>query len=461
MNRLDLLKNRRAELLKIGKEIRDVIDEIIDPESFVELSAYSFSKNEFYGENAEGEGVVTGYATVDGSPLYIVAQNGKVLSGGVSKANCDKIRKAQAAAQNSAAPVLYILDTKGVQIGEGVTVLEGIAGVIRGMNELRGEVPQFALVNGDCFGAFSLVAAACDFTFYTKNSCVAYASPAVIAATAKHPIGKDVVGGIPSLSKTGIAEFVVGELSEVRAKIIALLDLLPATGRLYADTDDDLNRCAPDLNEKVCPKCLVSAAFDEGTFIELGKGYASDVVCGLGRIGGVSVGAVIFGGGEDGVSLNPQIVDKIDSFVSLVSAYDLPLINFVNAKGIDHGINVNNSTILKDVANLCCNLQDLPKIGVVYGKAVGLGYSIFAAKSMGYDYSYAFCNSKISLFDTLEGAYVEFGNVRPENEKIFAEKYAEENQDPINAAKGGYIDNVIEPQFVRQYLISALQMIVR
>ena len=103
----------------------------------------------------------------------------------------------------------------------------------------------------------------------------------------------------------------------------------------------------------------------------------------------------------------------------------------------------------------------MSKISVIYGKAVGLGYSIFAAKAMGYDYTYAFCNSKVSLFDTVEGAFVEMGSVTPDKEAAFVEKYAEENQDPINTAKGGYIDNIIEPQFVRQYLIASLQMIVR
>ena len=103
----------------------------------------------------------------------------------------------------------------------------------------------------------------------------------------------------------------------------------------------------------------------------------------------------------------------------------------------------------------------MPKISVVYGKAVGLGYSVFAAKSMNYDYTYALCNAKISLFDTVEGAHVEIGGIKPETEEKFAEKYCEENQDPINAAKGGYIDNIIEPQFLRQYLIASLQMIVR
>ena len=461
MDRIDLLKNRRSKLLEAGSDIRAKIAEIIDDESFVELSAYSFSKNEFYGEDAEGEGVVTGFATIDGNPCYVVAQNGKVLSGGVSKANCEKICKTVISAANNSTPVLYILDTKGVQIGEGVAVLEGIADVLYEMNELRGAVPQFALVDGDCFGAFSLIAAACDFTFYTKNACVAHASPAVIAATSKLPKTKEEVGGVASVAKTGVADFVVESLGEVKSKIADILSVLPTVGYMVSDTDDDLNRTAPNLNEKVCATCLKTAVFDEGTFIELGAGYVPEVICGIGRVGGVSVGAVIFDGGEEGVELTPAIVDKINSFVNLVADFELPLVNFVNTKGIAKDYAVAQSTILKDVSNLIYNLKDLTKISVIYGKAVGLGYSVFAAKAMAYDYSYAFCNSKVSLFDTEEGAYVEFGDIRAENEQAWTDKYADENQDPVNTAKGGYIDNIIEPQFVRQYLIASLQMLVR
>lgn len=458
MNRLELLKSRRSKLLEISTDIRAKIAEIIDDDSFVELSTYSFSKNEFYGEDAEGEGVVTGFATVDGNPVYVIAQNGKVLSGGISKANCDKICKTIISASNNSTPVIYLLDTKGVQVGEGVAVLEGIADVLYEMSELKGKVTQFAIVDGDCFGAFSLIAAGCDFTFYTKNACVAYASPAVIAATSKLPKTKAEVGGVQAVKNNGIADFSIESLSEAKNTIVSLLDLLSYS---ITDGDDDYNRSAPGLNEKVCATCLQKAVFDEDTFVELGKDYASQVVCGIGRVGGIAVGAIIFGGEEKGVSLTPAVVDKISNFVLLAADYDLPLVNFVNTKGICRDYSVSQSTILKDVSNLIYNIKDLSKISVIYGKAVGLGYSIFAAKAMGYDYTYAFCNASVSLFDTLEGAHVELGNVSPEKEEAFVAKYAEENQDPINTAKGGYVDNVIEPQFVRQYLIASLQMIVR
>ena len=461
MDRIQTLRSRRAKLLEAGSEIRAQIAAITDEKSFVESSSYSFSENYFYGDGAEGEGVVTGFATIEGNPVYIVAQNGKVYSGGVSKANCDKICKTLSAAYENGTPVVYFLDTKGVRIGEGVNVLEGIAEVLNAMNGLRGVAPQFSVVTGDCFGSFALIAAACDFTFITENACVSYASPSVIAATAKEPKTKADVGGAAANAFNGTADFVVGDLSEVKNIVCEILDILPATGVGIADAEDDPNRTSPALNEKVTSEGVLKAVFDGGKYIELCKDFAPDVSCLLGRIGGVSVGALMFNGEDKGVELDADIICKINGFLSVAADQGLTLVNFVNTKGICNCYSLSRSPVLKSLSNLIYNIKDLTKLSVIYGKAIGLGYSLFAAKSMGYDYSVAFAGAEISLFDSLQGAYVAYDGVRMDNEALFAEKYSEENQDPVNAAKGGYIDDIIEPQFVRQYLIAALQAIVR
>ncbi|MGN0818413.1 MAG: carboxyl transferase domain-containing protein, partial [Candidatus Coproplasma sp.] len=141
MDKIKLLQSRRQQLMDAGKNIREEINGLIDKDSFVELSSFSFSKNDFYGDVAEGEGVVTGFATIDGYPFYIVAQNSEVLSGGVSKANCEKIAKCIEQAEKNDAPVIYFLSTLGVQIGEGVNVLEGIAKLVLKAAQLKGTIP--------------------------------------------------------------------------------------------------------------------------------------------------------------------------------------------------------------------------------------------------------------------------------------------------------------------------------
>ena len=150
---------------------------------------------------------------------------------------------------------------------------------------------------------------------------------------------------------------------------------------------------------------------------------------------------------------------KLKEFLYFAIDYDMPTVLFVNSLGIKADKETNNSLVMKETVHLVDALKNanLLRISVVYGKAIGLGYTLFASKSLGSDYTYAFANAYIGLFDSKVGASVEFEGVKESNLAQLADKYAEENQDPVNAAKDGYVDNIIEPRHVRQYVISALQ----
>lgn len=462
MDKIKLLKTRRSDLLNAGKEIRKNIADIVDEQSFVELSAYSFSKNDFYGEDAQGEGVVTGYATVDGNPVYVIAQNFAVLSGGLSNANCNKIVKCLNAAERSGSPVVYLLNSHGVQIGEGVDVLEGISSVLAKAVSLKRVVPQFAVCLGDVFGASALFAANADFTFFMKDACVVSGSPFVISAIGGQNLPKAQIGGYEAHVKSGVATFGVANLAEVRTKTAAILDLLPAYGAAVVDCADDMNRTTAALNKSVDADKVVSALFDKGTFMEMNAVSYPEIITGIGRVGGISTAVVAFRGDENGVELTAGNLRKIREFVDFVYGADLPIVNLVNVKGIKQSPCVENSAVLKELTEVVYSysLIEAGKISVVYGAAIGMGYSIFAAKSMGYDYSVAFANAHVALFDKQTGAEVAFGCVKNEEKGKLAEKYADENADPIGAAKGGYIDDVIEPALVRPYVIASLQTLI-
>ena len=453
MNKLELLKIRREEVLQAGSEIRKKIAELCDAESFVEFDSYSFSEN---------EGVVTGSATINDNAVYVIAQNAKILAGGITDANCKKIAKCQQKALRAGAPVIYLLQTAGVAVGEGVNVLEGIAEVLALSTEMKGECLQIAVIDGDVLGSFALLTANCDFTFMTKGGCVAYTSPLVISAASGKNLPKEEVGGAKSAKYNGIATIEAEDIEGVRDTVIKLLDTLPAFNG-EVDTMDDFNRAYPALNEKVCANCLKEAVFDKDYFIEMSKSFAPEVITGVSRLGGIAVGAIIFDGGEKGVELDRNNVAKIKDFLYFCDENGLPVLTFVNTLGIKADLATANSPITKEVANLVYALNHLgtPRINVVYGNAVGLGYSLFASKALGAEYSYAFATAKISLFDTKVGAMVELAGVTEQNNDRAEEKYADENQDPFNCARKGYIDDIIEPQFVRPYLISALQLLVR
>ena len=456
MDKISLLQQRKQKLLNAGKSVRKDISALIDEQSFVELSAFSFSKNDFYGEDAEGEGVVCGYATIEGFPFYIVAQNYEVLSGGVSKANCDKISKCLDQAEKASTPVIYLLSSLGVQVGEGVNVLEGLASLILKASQLKGSVQQYLIINGETYGQIALLSALCDFTFFIEEkSVLATNSPLVISAQSGKNLSKFKVGGIEGLNKANIASFSVKNLGEIKNLIVSISNLLS----IRVVDNDSLNESLPALDKKVDLKNILSI-FDENSSIEIGADYSSEVKCLLGRIGGISVATVVFDG--DGVYLNAQNVRKIKDFAEFACCYSLPLINFVNSYGIRADLETNNSLVLREIGDLISVLDciDTAKISVIYKKAIGLGYTLFAAKSMGYDYAFAFANAKISLFDEGHEAEIEFPIEKIDKDKL-ASRYAEDNSDPINAAKNGYIDNIIQPALVRQYLISALQMLLK
>lgn len=458
MDKIRLLQSRKQKILQAGKGIRKDIESLIDEDSFVELSAFSFSKNDFYGEEAEGEGVVTGFATVEGYPFYIVAQNSAVLSGGVSKANCEKIAKCLNQAEKASTPVIYLLSSLGVQIGEGVNVLEGLADLILKASQLKGAVPQYLIVNGEVYGQIALLAGLCDFTFFIdKKSALAANSPLVISAQSGKNLSKLDVGGASGLGKANIASFTVKNIGEVKGTILKINEILSTP---VIDCEE-LNESVAALDKKNDYKTLLTI-FDKDSVVEIGGSYSAEVKCLLARIGGISVAAAVFDG-KEGVALNALNVRKLKDFAEFVCCYGLPYLTFVNTLGIQSDLETNNSLVIKELGEYVSILDciDAAKISVVYGKAIGIGYTVFAAKSMGYDYTYAFANAKIALFDSVQGAEIEFSGEKKADKNKLATRYADENSDPVNAAKGGYIDNIIQPAFLKQYLIASLQMLLK
>ncbi len=448
MNKIELLEQRRAEILSETRELREKIAEIIDEKSFVELGGYSFSKNDFYGEEKPGNGVVTGYAAIDGNPVYLIAQNANENFGGVTLSNCKKIAACITRASETATPVIYLLNSYGVEVGEGVNVLEGIAEVLSASAEIKGFVPQISIVLGRVYGSMSLLAAACDACYVVKGGEICYDSPLVLAASEKHATAQKVAGYENSV-KSGLVTSEIENLSEAKEKILSVISC-------EDEIADDYNRTAEELDEKTTVSGIISAAFDGGKFEEINSAFVPEIKVGYGAIGKERVAAIIFGDEENGVSLGLNEVIKIKQFVSAVAAKDLPLVTFVNTLGIKREASVSASPVLKEISELISEFKNCRRISVVYGNAIGLGYTLFAAKSLGVKYLYAFANAKIALFSGDRSA-VAFGKIREDKFEEFERRYSEENADPINAARNGYVDDIIRPSFVRPYLVSALK----
>lgn len=244
-------------------------------------------------------------------------------------------------------------------------------------------------------------------------------------------------------------------MEEIREKIAEITEIVSSPM-----LDAELNDAVPALNNADKLNAAAIAGMLENA-VEVNALCAPEAKTYLCRIGGIAAAAVVFDGGENAAELNAGNLAKVREFAEFAACYRLPLVVFSDVAGIAPCACTNNSRVLKEAAEYLNILDtiDTAKIAVVYKRAVGLGYSLFAAKSAGFDYSCAFATAKIALFDDVKGAEIEFANEKADKAAL-AERYADEKADPVNAAKDGYIDDVIEPQFVKQYLISALQMLV-
>ncbi len=444
MDRITLLSERKKVLKDAGKGVRAEIASLADEGSFVELAAFSYSKDELFGEEAQGEGVVTGYCTIGGYAYYLVAQNFEVSFGGLSKANCDKIVKTLSAAEKNNTPVVYLLHSHGVRVGEGVNVLEGIGALLLKASQLKGSVLQFAIVDGEVFGSSAALAALCDCVLFTQKSSLALASPLVLSAKAGKALKAEEVGGYFALHSAVLPAVEVKDMKEAASAILHISDIVG-----LSIVNAELNEPAPALNQGVTAEGI--ATLIEGG-IELGANTCPEVETVLGRLGGISVAAVIM----SGVRLNERNIRKIKLFAEFASCYGLPFVTFVDCLGAEVSMAAADSALLKEIGEYLSMLDtiDTAKIAVVTGRAVGLGYSLFAAKSAGFDYSFALATAQIALFEAEAGAEIEFGGADAEK---LAKVYAEENADPFHAAKGGYLDDIVEPQFLKQYLIASLQ----
>lgn len=459
MDKIELLKKRKAELFESGKKIREIIAELTDEKSFVEQSTFSFSEGELY-EGAQGEGVVCGFATIDNSPYYIVAQNFEVLSGGISKAGCDKILRCLNAAEVSDTPVIFILNSRGIRIGEGVTALEGISAVIAKSVALKGAALQYAIVVGELYGVAAVLAANADFTFMYEDSTLAHASPFVLSAKVGKNLSPKEAAGADALKDSGLVSFKAKNTAEIKQTIMKITDLIVPYGEEIKDYSN-LNKTFPPLNKGQNAKLIIDSVFDENSHIEIFPDFCPQIKCVLGRIGGIAAAAAVFETGDNKVDIKGM--KKLADFVEFAGCFGLNLITFVNSTGLDDSLNTLYDFTLKETARFSFNMSiyNNVKISVIYGKATGAGYALFAAKSVGYDYSFAFADAKIALFDSAAGAEVEFQAKNAEQKAKLTKRYADENSDAINAAKCGYIDNIIEPALVKQYLIATLQMLMR
>ncbi len=456
MDKTMILQERVAEIAKTSQEIRDFLASVLDEKSFVETNAFLFAGQDTYLENpSKGEGVITGYGTIGDMPVYVYAQNQAVLSGGLGKASADKIVKLMELAEKTSTPIVSIIDSNGARLGEGVEALSGYARIMKKVTALSGVVPQIAVVKGKAVGQMEYIVAMQDFCFMAEGAVCATQSPEVLVAKAgKMQKPADVLGAKVHAEKTGINAKTVA-VSAVRNEVANLLDMVLCSGV------EDTTQIAGNAGiAQMSNRDALGAIADGGIVLEMGAEFESALFTSFARMGGSTVGFI----GTDSAMLNGNMAKKAARFARFCEMFSIPVVTLVDCLGKASCVCCEQTPAAKEIATLLYTIADTTnaKIGVITKNAIGVGFTAFASKELGYDYTIACADAFVSALPVDTAAEIVYGDeVKKSSDPIKAReainaKYAEIDGDPFNSAKNGEIDAIIDASFLRAYIMQAL-----
>ena len=451
---------------------RERISKLLDSESFVEMHAFAQHSNAVPGMkevSAPGEGVVTGYGTIDGRGVYVFSQDYTVLGGAMGAMHARKITKLLDMAGKTGLPVVALLDSMGARLGEGAGALEGFGSVFTKMSELSGVVPILTVVCGQCAGSAAFFAPLSDFVFMAEGVGGIYtAAPGAFNEPGKAVKPEAIGGASVHFEKTGLVHFKCASEDDALGSLRRLLSYLPDNNLVDApavDGGDDLNRMIENYTGSWDISSVIPAIFDNGLFIEAQAGYAKDIKTGFARLGGRSVGVVA---NVPGSFLNAVNCKKAAGFISFCDAFGIPVITLADTAGFVKDIAQEQCCLIPNGAKLIQAYAGatVPKLTVITGKAIGSGYIAMGPKALGADMAYAWPDAVVSCLPTDAAAVILMSDdiahaEEPvEARKEAAEKYAKTFASPWEAAKMGYIDEVIYPSETRQRLAGALELAV-
>ncbi len=433
-------------------DARKRIDALIDGQSFVETDVLIRTETPLGA--AAGEGVVGGFASIDGLRVVVFATNPAVLKGSIGGKAADKIVRLTENAVRCGAPVVALFDTSGARFAEGTEAVSGYARILGAFADAYGQVPVIVVNYGNNLGLLSYLAAYCDCCIGCEKSVSATASPLVLAA--KAGLGAEEVGTAKALSAAGLYSFVVGSDAELKAGVSSVLSYLTEAD---AAPSDDPNRTISGQGDM---RAILAETFDAGTFCEMRAGSGKEAITGFARLDGTAVGVIASDAAAGGGRITADGAVKITELLNTCANAGLPVVHLVDCAGSAYDAK-NDPAYIREIGNMIYTLHetDIPKVAVVTGQAIGLGYAAFADRSV-CDYVAAWKSARIGAMEDSAAAELLYAKDiaaakdKKKAEAAFAEKYSEENLSAAVSAAAGYVDNVIEPEFTRQYLISAV-----
>ena len=461
---------------------RERVHLLMDEGSFEELGKFVMHRGKDFGLDKEyylGDGVITGYGTINGRLVYVFSQDFTVFGGSLSETHAEKIVKIMDLAMKNGAPVIGLNDSGGARIQEGVVSLAGYADIFYRNTLASGVVPQISAIMGPCAGGAVYSPAITDFIFMVENTSFMFVTGPNVVKTVTHEnvTAEELGGAITHSTKSGVTHFACGNEAECISQIKQILSYMPqnceedAPRYPYTPSDESrpvLNSIIPaNPNQPYDMREVINGVVDEQSFFEVHKNFAENIVVGFARLAGRSLGIV----GNQPASL-AGVLDINSSvkgarFVRFCDCFNIPLLVFEDVPGFLPGTDQEWNAIITNGAKLLYAFSEatVPRVTVITRKAYGGAYDVMNSKHIGADLNYAWPSAEIAVMGAKGAAEIIFKKEISEaenpqeklNEKVA--EYTKKFANPYRAAHRGYIDEVIYPDQTREKLIRAFEML--
>lgn len=461
---------------------RERLHFLMDEGSFEEIGMFVTHRSAEFGLEREkylGDGVVTGYGTINGRLTYVFSQDFTVFGGSLSETHAEKIVRIMDLAMKNGAPVIGLNDSGGARIQEGVVSLGGYADIFYKNTLASGVVPQLSAIMGPCAGGAVYSPAITDFILMVENTSYMFVTgPNVVKTVTHENVTSEELGGASAHSvKSGVTHFSCANEIECINNIKKLLSYMPQNCEEeppFVDYEGG-NEKRPALNNIIPAnpnmpydiREVIEGVIDSDTFFEVHKNFAENIVVGFGRIGGRSIGIVANQPAFLAGVLDIHSSTKAARFVRFCDSFNIPLLVFEDVPGFLPGTDQEWNAIITNGAKLLYAFCEatVPRITVITRKAYGGAYDVMNSKHIGADMNYAWPTAEIAVMGAKGAAEIIFKNEISAAKDPAAklkekeQEYIEHFANPYRAAERGYVDEVIKPEDTREKLIKAFKML--
>jgi propionyl-CoA carboxylase beta chain len=461
---------------------RERITLLMDPGSFEEIGALVLHRTKDFGMDSQqfyGDGVITGYGTINGRLAYVFAQDFTVFGGALSETHAEKICKVMDLAMKTGAPMIGLNDSGGARIQEGVRSLGGYADIFYRNVLASGVIPQISAIMGPCAGGAVYSPAMTDFTLMVENTSYMFVTgPNVVKTVTNEEVSPEELGGASAHStKSGVTHLTAANDMECIAEIKKLFSYIPqncedTTPKVPYTLGDEirpmLETIIPESNNQPYEmRAVIEGICDEASFFEIHSDYATNIVIGFARLAGRSIGIVANQPMSLAGVLDIDSSKKAARFIRFCDCFNIPLLVLVDVPGFLPGTDQEWHGIITNGAKLLYAFSEatVPRVTVITRKAYGGAYDVMNSKHIGADMNYAWPTAEIAVMGAKGASEIIFKKEISEAAdpaKKLAEKeaeYAEKFATPYLAAERGFVDEVIEPKYTRAKLIKAFAML--